>query len=312
MSADAPLPPILDTNELLRTLTSIGLTFTPDADDGGSSIIGYELWRDEGIAGSPYSMIYNGTGKPEQIQYVAMDLTTGLSYRFKLYSRNAIYRSAQSNIEVVLIGTVPGKPSKPAYVSSSVALTNIKVSWTAPSYTGGSAITSYNLWIDDGAGNWPATPITHSTLSNLAYTFTGLTVGTTYAIKVQTVNAVGASEDSDVSFYVCAQVPSAPSVPLLESSSKSSITIAWNAIAPINNGGSSVTGYRVYMNDLLSDRWELVYDGSSFPSTLTFHKTGLTAGRSYRFRITALNTVGESSPSTADQFIAADYPSAPS
>ena len=95
-------------------------------------------------------------------------------------------------------------------------------------------------------------------------------------------------------------MPSAPAIPLLESSTKSSINIAWNAVATINNGGSSVTGYRVYINDLLSDRWELVYDGSSFPSTLTFHKTGLTAGRSYRFRITALNTVGESVPSTAD------------
>jgi hypothetical protein len=66
------------------------------------------------------------------------------------------------------------------------------------------------------------------------------------------------------------------------------------------------------MNDLLSDRWELVYDGSNFPSTLTFHKTGLLAGSSYRFRVTALNDVGESSPSTEAQFIAADYPSAPS
>lgn len=65
MAADAPLAPTLDTNEDLRTLTSIGLTFTPNVDDGGSSIIGYELWRDEGIAGSPYSMLYNGTGKPE-------------------------------------------------------------------------------------------------------------------------------------------------------------------------------------------------------------------------------------------------------
>ena len=111
-------------------------------------------------------------------------MTTGLTYRYKLYSRNAIYRSAQSNIEVVLIGTVPGKPSKPAYVSSSVALTNIKVSWIAPSYTGGSDITSYYVWIDDGAGTWPVTPITHNTLSSLERTFSALTVGTTYAIKV--------------------------------------------------------------------------------------------------------------------------------
>jgi len=70
-------------------------------------------------------------------------------------------------------------------------------------------------------------------------------------------------------------------------------------LTALQNGGSSVTGYRVYMNDLLSDRWELTYDGSNFPSTLTFLRRGLTAGRSYRFRVTALNAVGESDPSTA-------------
>jgi len=107
MAADAPLAPTLAADELSRTLTSIALDFSPDADDGGSSIIGYELWKDEGIAGSPYSMIYNGTGKPEQISFIASGLTTGLTYRFKLYSRNAIYKSPESNIEIVLVGTVP-------------------------------------------------------------------------------------------------------------------------------------------------------------------------------------------------------------
>ena len=43
---------------------------------------------------------------------------------------------------------------------------------------------------------------------------------------------------------------------MLESSSKSTITIAWNALTGITaTGGSPITGYRVYLNDLLSDKW---------------------------------------------------------
>ena len=77
MAADAPGEPTLESIESTRTLTSIELKFTPHADNGGSSIIGYELYRDEGVAGSPFSLVYNGTGKPEIITYVQKDLTTG-------------------------------------------------------------------------------------------------------------------------------------------------------------------------------------------------------------------------------------------
>lgn len=77
MAVDPPAAPTLTANEGSRTLNSITLEFTPDADDGGSQIIGYELYRDEGIVGSPFTLIYNGTGKPEVISYNASNLMTG-------------------------------------------------------------------------------------------------------------------------------------------------------------------------------------------------------------------------------------------
>lgn len=62
MAANAPGTPSLTAIDSSRTLTSIVLKFTPNSNNGGSSVIGYELYRDEGIAGSPYTLIYNGTG----------------------------------------------------------------------------------------------------------------------------------------------------------------------------------------------------------------------------------------------------------
>ena len=67
MAADAPDSPTLSIISTSRTLTSIKLLFTPGASDGGSDLIGYILYRDEGVSGSPFSLIYNGTSYPEII-----------------------------------------------------------------------------------------------------------------------------------------------------------------------------------------------------------------------------------------------------
>lgn len=167
-----------------------------------------------------------------------------------------------------MIGTVPSQPSKPALVSTSSAAQTIQISWIAPSYVGGSALTDYYLWIDDGAGTWPVTPIDYTILTSLQYTFPTLTVGLTYSFKIQAVNAIGTSSFSDTSYFVCADLPGAPAAPVLETSTNSSITLAWNA--PASTGGTPITGYRVYINDLLSDIWNLAYDGSNYPSTFVF------------------------------------------
>lgn len=73
-----------------------------------------------------------------------------------------------------------------------------------------------------------------------------MTGGSTYGFKVQAVNDIGTSVESDTQFFVCANLPAAPDAPVFEQATHTSITIAWNL--PANNGGSAITGYRVYMN----------------------------------------------------------------
>ena len=59
-----------------------------------------------------------------------------------------------------------------------------------------------------------------------------------------------------------------------------------------------MVGYKVYLNRLESDSFELIYDGTNFPSTLTYTATGLSRGIFYRFKVTALNAIGEGPDST--------------
>lgn len=119
MATNAPLAPYLSTNDALRTIDSVTLKFTPNANNGGSPITGYELHRDEGLAGSPYSVIYNGASKPGLIDYVDKRLQTSLTYAYRLYSMNSIFKSATYAELTLKIGLPPSAPGKPTFQASS-------------------------------------------------------------------------------------------------------------------------------------------------------------------------------------------------
>lgn len=44
-----------------RNLDSFEFMIQPGASDGGSPVVGYLLYMDEGITGSPYHLVFNGT-----------------------------------------------------------------------------------------------------------------------------------------------------------------------------------------------------------------------------------------------------------
>ena len=91
VATDAPGTPTLQVIESARTLTSLLLSFGAPATDGGAPVIGYHLYCDQGIAGSPLTLIYNGTGAPEIISFEATGLTTALTYSFELQAVNKIF-----------------------------------------------------------------------------------------------------------------------------------------------------------------------------------------------------------------------------
>ena len=148
-------------------------------------------------------------------------------------------------------------------------------------------------------------------LDDLSHKLTSLTGGSTHGVKITATNAIGTSVESVTQYFTIAERPDPPvKAPTLETATEHSISIAWNA--PANNGGSTITGYKVFMNPLKGGDWQLVYDGSSFPSVVVFTKEDLIKGDHYRFRVSALNIRGESEYSPEDTFLCAAHPMAPS
>jgi hypothetical protein len=91
--------------------------------------------------------------------------------------------------------------------------------------------------------------------------------------------------------------------PTRVASTKTSITVEWQRAA---DGGSPVTGYRLYKILVETGAETLAYDGQGIPSASSTRVDGLLEGAYYQYRVTAINRVGEGSKSPlTGQLIAA-------
>ena len=86
-------------------------------------------------------------------------------------------------------GTVPDAPTGLTVSTAGDGI--LAASWTAPANDGGSAISGYKVQWRSGAEDWDPTA-REATSRTTAHDITGLTNGTSYAVRVAAVNAVGA------------------------------------------------------------------------------------------------------------------------
>lgn len=174
-------------------------------------------------------------------------------------------------------------PSAPANLHraewDSLPAGSIMLRWSLPEDEGGDPVTGYKLYVDsvlieDASGS--------STMNE--YIFTNLSVGAPYQLQVAAVNSIGESPAASLTL-LAASVPQKLAQPQLVTSNAASITI--QAIAAFD-GGDKITHY-VFMRDdgPLTDFQTRVQSSSSF---YTFE--GLEAGKMYRVKVAAINSIG--------------------
>ena len=99
-----------------------------------------------------------------------------------------------ATIDYLFTGGIPAVTEKPAAVVNFTATAGdkqVSLAWDAPANDGGSAITGYEVTMN----NW-ANKVT-KTASERSHIYTGLTNGTEYTFKVRAVNAKGAGAESE-------------------------------------------------------------------------------------------------------------------
>lgn len=163
----------------------VDLAWTAPASDGGTSVTGYNVYRSGTLIGST-----NASTRT----YSATGLTPGTSYSFTVRAKNATSdaastQSQNSNSASATPVQVPNAPTIGTF--TQLGPTSARITWTAPGFNGGTAITGYRITYATNSG-FSGASILDVGVSG-SRDLTGLTPGFQYWFKVQARNSVGNS-----------------------------------------------------------------------------------------------------------------------
>lgn len=121
------------------------------------------------------------------------------------YSGDSTHNTSSGTASLSVITTVSGAPT--GLAASVVSLSQIDLSWSAPTNDGGSTITGYQIERStNGGSTWVAIiPNTNSTVTT--YSDTGLAANTAYTYLVSAINSIGTSFPSNTA-TVTTRIPS--------------------------------------------------------------------------------------------------------
>ena len=216
--------------------TSVALTWTAPTDTGGENITDYQLRYQAGsTAGGTWTALGQTT-----TSHTVSSLDKGTEYTFQVRAVNNTGNSSGSNADTdTTLTTIPGAPTS---LSVTVGETTANLSWTAPSDTGGTAITSYEVSSDDGT-SW-----TDTGDADLTYQITGLTADTEYDFKVRAVNSEGSGTASATVTDTTDAAPvviTVPSVPTSLALTKTHNSISATFAAPTDLGNGTISRYDI-------------------------------------------------------------------
>jgi len=187
-------------------------------------------------------------------------------------------------------GTAPSSPTGVTAIATSSS--SISVSWN--SVTGA---TSYDVYYEVGSSS---TKNFASNVTGISYTHTGLTASTTYYYYIKARNSAGESDYSSTDYATTqssssgggggTSKPSTPTGVTATATSSTSIKISWNAV-------SGATSYKIYSpnNPGTNSGFQLL----DTVTTNSYTDTEVNPGQTWYYRVSAVNSAGESAQSAS-------------
>ena len=263
---NAPLPPAAPT--VTMTYSDSGKPkLTWNAVSGATS---YRVFRSES-RGTGYSLL----GTTTATSYVNTGAAVGKTYYYRVKAVNSVGTSGYSNI-------VSGKaktaaPAAPSVTAGNSSTGKPKLTWNAVS-----GAVKYEVYRSTRQNSGYSLL---GTTTSTSYVNTGASTGTTYYYRVKAVNRNGMASgySNIVSGKAKAAVPAAPSV-TAGNSSTGKPQLTWKAV-------SGAVSYRIYRSESRGTGYSLLGTTNS----TSYVNTGAAAGKTYYYRVKAVNRDGMAS-----------------
>ncbi|KAF5904978.1 myomesin-2, partial [Clarias magur] len=231
-------------------------------------------------------------------RYAVFNLAEGKEYLFRVLSAN-MYGISEPSKPTVPIQTqvLRGVPSAPGQVVATRETdTSVLIQW-APPKEPNNLIGYYIDLCVKGSKDWISA--NHKPHKKTEFVVHGLKTGETYVFRVQAINELGLSEESQesapLSVKAALKLPSAPYDIALLHCDGQSMVLNWKR--PVRSGGSPVTDYYIDKFSVAKKAWHEV---NVPPIKERLYKVpNLTPGSVYQFRVYAGNLVGLGNPSAA-------------
>lgn len=264
-----------------RSNAAAVVSWSAPASDGGATVTGYTVTASPGgrtcttLSAAP-------TAAPRACTVTG--LSNGVAYTFSVVASNDAGAGPASASSAAVTPLAP--PNAPASVTAAGRNGAIQVSWTAPAFDGGSAITGYSAFAAPGTASCSAAAAARSC------DITGLTNGIAYTVSVSATSAVGTGPVATAAAAVIPQsVPAAPTS-VRGVAGDTNVTVMWTA--PVDVGGASITGFEVTSSDGAS---KCATSGTQPAQQCTIF--GLTNLVAYTFTVRARNAAGLGASSAA-------------
>uniref|UniRef100_A0A8C1D0M8 Myomesin 2 n=1 Tax=Cyprinus carpio carpio TaxID=630221 RepID=A0A8C1D0M8_CYPCA len=232
-------------------------------------------------------------------RYAVFDLLEGKDYQFRVVSAN-MYGISEPSEPTDTFYVHSGVPSAPGQVIATRETdTSVLIQWVPPKDPN-NLIGYYIDFCVKGSKNW--TSANHKPHKQTRFVVHGLTTGETYVFRVQAINELGLSDESQesapLSVRAALKLPSSPYDLSLLYCDGESMVLSWKQ--PLRSGGADVTDYYIDKCNVAKKTWKEV---NVPPIKERLHKVagGLTAGSVYQFRVYGANMIGlgdASTPST--------------
>ncbi|KAL7877440.1 hypothetical protein SRHO_G00040830 [Serrasalmus rhombeus] len=224
-------------------------------------------------------------------RYGVFDLAEGKEYLFRVLSANMYGTSDPSEpTKPIKTQELRGVPSAPGQVVSTRETdTSVLIQW-APPKEPNNLIGYYIDSCVKGSKDW--TSANHKPHNKTKFVVHGLTTGESYVFRVQAINELGLSDESQesapLSVRAALKLPSAPYDIALLHCDGESMVLNWKR--PAHSGGTEVTDYYIDKCNVAKKAWKEV---NVPPIKERLYKVlNLTPGTVYQFRVYGANLVG--------------------